>query len=122
MQETHENQFENNLEKTAFINLTKKEQEHRHHLQNKQQKINSSSYLIGQVLGFAYNTALLIFVYYLVKNEHKELAVKIFLINALLIIIGLSLVTFGKKSPPKKSYGRNNHNRNQKAPTRSKPR
>ena len=101
----HEHRGESNHDKQALIELTQKEQDHRHQLQEKQQKANNISYVFGMAFGFLYNVALLYFAYYLIETGHKGLAMKIILINALVILGSFGLLSFSRKlSFNKKPY------------------
>lgn len=101
----HENKGESNHDKQALIELTQKEQDHRHQLQEKQQKANNASYIFGMVFGFLYNIALLYFTYYLVETGQKSFALKVILINAIVILGSFGLLSFSRKlSFNKKSH------------------
>jgi len=101
----HEHRGESNHDKQALIELTQKEQDHRHQLQEKQQKANNISYIFGMVFGFLYNIALLYFAYYLVEAGQKTFAVKVILINAIVILGSFGLLSFSRKlSFNKKSH------------------
>ncbi|NBX52336.1 MAG: hypothetical protein EBT63_01620 [Proteobacteria bacterium] len=85
------------IERNALIELTKKEQEHRHKLQENQQKANNTSYFFGMVFGLFYNLALLYFIYDLVEKGFRSLALKLFIINAGIIVISFGLLSFSRK-------------------------
>ncbi len=107
----HEHRGESNHDKQALIELTQKEQDHRHQLQEKQQKANNISYIFGMVFGFLYNIALLYFAYYLVEAGHKGFAVKVILINAIVILGSFGLLSFSRKlSFNKKPHHKHNSN------------
>jgi uncharacterized membrane protein len=95
------------IERNALIELTKKEQDHRHKLQENQQIANNISYFFGMIFGLVYNLALLYFIYDLVQRDLRSFALKLFIINAFLIITCFSLLTFSRKISFRKNQ--NNH-------------
>lgn len=108
------------IERDALIELTKNEQEYRHIAQEKQQRANNISYFIGMIFGFIYNLVLLYLVYYFFNQGEKELALKIFIINAILIVSCFALLSFSRRSSNrkpfkdyKKNYRKNNNQHNQ---------
>ncbi len=74
-------------------NLLKIEQEHRHEIQHRY----LATYRLGQLLGLIYNLALLFLVYFLIKNGEKELAFKIFALNAAVIAFTILTLLIDKK-------------------------
>ena len=102
--------------------LVKKEQDYRHKWQSKYLMSNVFSFRLGQVFGLIYNLAVLYLVYDLIQDGERELAIKIFAINAAVIIFALLVTSIERKvlsrKPPrrmrndKKSGNRNNGNRN----------
>ncbi len=95
-----------------LLDLAEKEQRHRHKWQDNYLKASSSSFRAGQIFGLIYNLALLYFVYDLVQNGDRDLAIKIFALNVGIIAFALLVTSierrvFSKKSPPRK----NNSNR-----------
>jgi len=100
------------IERNALIELTKKEQEHRHKLQENQQKANNSSYFFGMIFGLFYNLSLLYFIYDLVEKGYRSLALKLFIINAGIIILSFGLLSFSRKSTFRKTnHVRHNNNK-----------
>ena len=99
------------LERNALIDLTKKEQDHRHRLQENQQKANNSSYFFGMIFGVIYNLSLLYLIYDLVNDGYRGLALKLFIINAFLILSCFGLLTFSRKLSFKKPFNKNYDNR-----------
>lgn len=102
-----ENSREIPIERNALIELTKKEQDHRHKLQENQQKANNISYFFGMIFGLFYNLALLYFIYDLVQRDLRSFAIKLFIINAILIITCFSLLTFSRKISLRKNNNKN---------------
>ena len=99
------------IERNALIDLTKKEQDHRHKLQDNQQKANNSSYFFVMIFGTIYNLGLLFLIYDLINQGYRGLALKLFIINALLILACFGLLTFSRKLSFKKPYNKNYDNR-----------
>jgi uncharacterized membrane protein len=102
---------ESPIERDVLIDLTKKEQDHRHKLQENQQKANNSSYFFGMILGVIYNLSLLYLIYDLVNDGFRALALKLFIINAFLILSCFGLLTFSRKLSFKKPFNKNYDNR-----------
>lgn len=98
------------IERNALIELTKNEQEHRHKLQENQQIANNISYFFGMIFGLAYNLALLYFIYDLVQRDLRSFALKIFAINAGLIVTCFALLTFSRKLSFRKNNNKNFNN------------
>jgi uncharacterized membrane protein len=103
-----------------LIDMAKKEQDHRHSWQDKYLKFHNLSYRFGQFFGIIYNFALLFLVIHLIKIEEKSLAIKLFSINAGLIVFAI-LVTFVERKlitrkPPRR--GPNNQNNQRREPNR----
>jgi uncharacterized membrane protein len=102
---------ESPIERDVLIDLTKKEQDHRHKLQENQQRANNSSYFFGMILGVIYNLSLLYLIYDLVNDGFRALALKLFIINAFLILSCFGLLTFSRKLSFKKPFNKNYDNR-----------
>jgi uncharacterized membrane protein len=102
---------ESPIERNVLIDLTKKEQDHRHKLQENQQKANNSSYFFGMILGVIYNLSLLYLIYDLINDGYRALALKLFIINAFLILSCFGLLTFSRKLSFKKPFNKNYDNR-----------
>lgn len=81
----------------SLIDMAKKEQEHRHDWQSKYLKSHNISTRIGQVFGLVYNLGLLYVVYDLINTGEKELAIKLFTINAALMMFAILVTTFERK-------------------------
>ena len=92
------------IEREALIELTKNEQEFRHISQEKQRKANNISYFFGMVFGFIYNIGLLYLIYYFFNQGEKELAIKIFIINAILIFSCFALLSFSRRNSNRKQF------------------
>ena len=102
---------ESPIERNVLIDLTKKEQDHRHKLQENQQKANNSSYFFGMIFGTFYNIGLLYLIYGLVNDGYRALALKLFVINAFLILSCFGLLTFSRKLSFRKPFNKNYDNR-----------
>ena len=104
------------IERNALIELTKKEQNHRHKLQENQQKINNISYFFGMLFGLFYNLALLYFIYDLVEKGFRSFALKLFIINAFTIISCFGLLSISRKYSSKRLNNKktNSHNTNKR--------
>lgn len=76
-----------------LLDMASKEQEHRHKWQEEHLKVHARIYKWGQILAFIYNILLLGLILYLVESGDNELALKLFLINAVLMTFAI-LVTF----------------------------
>ena len=101
---------ESPIERNVLIDLTKKEQDHRHKLQENQQKANNSSYFFGMIFGTIYNLGLLYLIYDLISEGYRSLALKLFIINAFLILSCFGLLTFSRKMSARKPYNKNYDN------------
>jgi hypothetical protein len=104
--------------------MAKKEQEHRHGWQSKYLTSHNFTYRIGQLFGFIYNIALLYVVYDLITSGEKDLGLKIFAINAALMIFLILITTIERRifsRRPSMRPRNNNANRNNKrAPNKSR--
>jgi uncharacterized membrane protein len=106
-----------------LLDMAQKEQDHRHSWQEKHLNVHARIYKWGQIFALLYNIALLALVGSLIKDGNQELAVKLFVINATLMVFAL-LVTFVERRimnrrPPRrlpKKYNNNhgNDNKNRK--------
>ena len=99
------------IERNVLIELTQKEQDHRHKMQENQQKANNSSYFFGMIFGTFYNIGLLYLIYGLVNDGYRALALKLFVINAFLILSCFGLLTFSRKLSFRKPFNKNYDNR-----------
>jgi uncharacterized membrane protein len=101
-----------------LIDMAKKEQEQRHEWQSNYLKSHNFSTRIGQLFGLIYNIGLLFVIYDLINNGEKELAIKLFAINAALIAFVILFTTFERKvfSRRPRVRGRDNRNSNSKNP------
>ncbi|MFT5703190.1 MAG: putative membrane protein [Rickettsiales bacterium] len=95
-----------------LLDMTKKEQDHRHSWQDKFLRFHSFSYKTGLLFGFIYNAGLLFLVYNLINQGKEELALKLFAINALLIAFAIIATAIERKMTTRKPPRR--HNLNQK--------
>ncbi len=98
------------IERNVLIELTQKEQDHRHKMQENQQKANNSSYFLGMIFGTIYNIGLLYLIYDLVNDGYRALALKLFIINAFLILSCFGLLTFSRKLSFRKPFNKNYDN------------
>lgn len=89
-----------------LVTMAKKEQNNRHDWQNRFLKYHFTTYRIGQFFGFIYNLALLYFVYFLIKKNMHDLALKIFTINAFLIGFIVIITAFERKIVARKKRDR----------------
>lgn len=105
-----DSRHESSLERNVLIDLTKREQDHRHKLQENQQKANNSSYFIGMIFGTIYNFALLYLIYNLINQGYRSLAFKLFFVNAFLILSCFGLLTFSRKISTRKPFNKNYDN------------
>lgn len=91
--------------------LAKAEQQHRHSLE----KTAQITYRIGKICGLIYNLAFLYFIFSLIEKNKSDLALKLFIANALLIAIFLI-----SQSLKGRKFSKNNFNKN-RTPQRNKP-
>lgn len=80
-----------------LIEMAQKEQKHRHNWQEQYLKSHNLSSRMGQVFGLVYNLALLGLVYNLINSGEKDLAIKIFTINAVIIFLIALMTTFERR-------------------------
>lgn len=80
-----------------LIDMAEKEQKHRHNWQDKYLKSHNFSTRLGQVCGLVYNVALLGVVYNLINSGEKELAFKLFSINAAVMLFVIVITTFERR-------------------------
>lgn len=80
-----------------LIEMAKKEQEYRHTWQTNYSSTYNLSYRIGQIAGLIYNVILLLIVYNLISSGEKELAIKIFTINASLMAFAVIITVFERR-------------------------
>ncbi len=101
-----------------LIEMTKKEQEHRHAWQDKYLRFHNISYKSGLIFGFIYNIALLVLISNLIKVGNQSLALKLFIVNASLIAFAVIVTAIERRittrKPPRRTY--NNSNREHKPP------
>lgn len=98
-----------------LLEMAKKEQEHRHSWQDRYLKSHGAIYRLGQIFGFAYNVLLLYIIFKLVRNGDTASAIKIFAVNALLIIAAI-IITFTErkittKKPPRRTSNQGENNK-----------
>lgn len=118
--EEYENTASGSVNK--LLEMAKKEQEHRHSWQDRYLKSHNIIYSLGQVFGFFYNVLLLYIIFKLIRSGDTTSAIKIFLINTLLIIAAI-IITFTERKlttrkPPRRGGNQGEGNRNQQ-PRRS---
>ena len=116
------------------LNLIKKEQDYRHKWQDKYTKSTTTTFRLGQICGLTYNLAFLYLVYDLAQDGERALALKIFILNLVIIAFGLLVTSVERKilfrKPARKSrndnkrLNRNNNPQNRNRETREvrKPR
>ncbi len=78
---------------TKLIEMARKEQEHRHEWQDKHLVVHGKIHKWGQIFAFVYNLILLYAVWCIANSGNIDLALKLFVINACLMILAL-FVTF----------------------------
>lgn len=89
--------------RTNNSSLAKIEQQHRHNLE----KTAQITYRVGKICGLIYNLAFLYFIFSLIEKNKSDLALKIFIVNALLIAIFLI-----SQSLKGRKFSKNNFNKN----------
>ncbi|MFT6105797.1 MAG: putative membrane protein [Rickettsiales bacterium] len=103
-----------------LMDMAEKEQTHRHFWQDKFLKFHGFSYKIGLLCGFIYNFGLLFLVYTLVNEGRESLALKLFVINALLIAFAIVVTKIERRvttrKPPRRNAPHLNKNRPQSKP------
>ena len=99
-----------------LMELTKREQDHRHSWQDKYLKLYNFNYKAGLLFGFIYNIALLVMIYYLINQDKESLALKLFVVNAALISFAVIVTALERKittrKPPRRMHPNQNHNPN----------
>jgi uncharacterized membrane protein len=110
---------------SKLIEMTKKEQEHRHAWQDKYLKFHNFSYKSGLIFGFIYNIALLFLISTLIKEGNESLALKLFTVNASLIAFAVIVTMIERRivtrKPPRRTHNNSNSQRssNPRPATRS---
>jgi len=106
-----------------LIEMTKKEQEHRHTWQDKYLKFHNFSYKLGLIFGFIYNIALLYLITNLIKEGNQSLALKLFAINACLIAFAIIITGIERRITTRKPPRRvsNNHNKDRQTTPKTSP-
>lgn len=90
--------FDDNIEQNInFASLVKKEQDSRLKWQDKQLSSYNFNVRLGQICALIYNILLLYFIKDLINNGEKELAVRFFLINALLLLVAVIFTSFERR-------------------------
>lgn len=105
----------------GLLDLAAREQDHRHDWQEAHLRIHSRIYKWGQIFAFAYNIALLFFVGHLINAGKEDLGLKIFTINAIVMVLAL-VITFTERKimnrrPPRrfnKKHSKHNKDHNSK--------
>ncbi|MFT6220525.1 MAG: putative membrane protein [Rickettsiales bacterium] len=107
-----------------LLDMAEKEQTHRHFWQDKFLKFHGFSYKLGLFFGFIYNFGLLFLVYSLIKDGREELAITLFVVNALLIAFAIIVTKIERRvttrKPPRRNPPHNNKDRRPPARTDSK--
>ena len=80
-----------------LIDMAEKEQRHRHSWQDRYLKSHNISGRFGKIAGLIYNIALLYLVYNLISSGEKELALKLFSINAAVTAFVIIITTFERR-------------------------
>ncbi|NBV05751.1 MAG: DUF2335 domain-containing protein [Proteobacteria bacterium] len=80
-----------------LIDMAEKEQRHRHNWQDRYLKSHNISSRIGKACGLSYNIALLYLIYNLINSGEKELALKLFSINAAVTAFVIIITTFERR-------------------------
>lgn len=80
-----------------IIEMAAKEQKHRHSWQDNYLKTHTITTRLGQFCALAYNIVLLGLVYKLINSGEKDLALKLFTINAALISFVVIITTFERR-------------------------
>ncbi|MDX2083693.1 MAG: DUF2335 domain-containing protein [Rickettsiales bacterium] len=99
-----------------LIEMAQKEQKHRHNWQDQYLKSHNFNTRFGQICGLFYNIALLGLIFKLIDLDEKELALKLFFINAAVISFVVIFTTFERKvfsrRPRKNRIREDNRKRN----------
>lgn len=104
-----------------LIEMTKKEQEHRHAWQDKYLRFHNFSYKTGLIFGFIYNMALLALIVDLIKAGNQALALKLFVINTGLLAFAVVVTAIERKVTTRKPPRRTHNNSNRDRQPSSKP-
>lgn len=80
-----------------LIEMAEKEQRQRHNWQSKYLTSHTLTTRIGQACGLIYNIALLGIIYNLIGSGEKELALKLFITNTVLIAFVVIVTTFERR-------------------------
>jgi uncharacterized membrane protein len=106
-----------------LLEMAEKEQEHRHLWQDKFLRFHRLSYKVGLLFGFIYNFGLLFLVYNLIEAGKEGLALKLFVVNALLIAFAIIVTKIERKvttrKPPRRNAPHHNNNKDRRPPSRS---
>ncbi len=101
-----------------LLTMAKKEQDHRHEWQENHLLVHGKIHKWGQIFAFVYNVILLFVVIYIANTGNSNLALNLFIVNAILMAFAL-LVTFverrimNRRPPrrfPQKPAGNNKSN------------
>lgn len=102
-----------------LVEMAEKEQKHRHDWQDRYLSSHNFSYRSGQLFGLIYNLGVLYLVYSLFRDGDKSSAIKLFLINAAIVIFAILFTTFERRiftRRPEKKFKNKNRNRNKTKP------
>lgn len=103
-----------------LVEMAKKEQEHRHQWQSNFCILHDKTYKIGQIFGLIYNLGLLYVVYDLIKSGNAELALQIFVINAILMAFAIVVTTAERKINSRRPVKNPKNKRSNKNDSRKK--
>lgn len=98
-----------------LVEMAQNEQKHRHNWQDRYLSSHNFSYRSGQIFGIIYNLAILYLVYLFYKDGDVSSAIKLFSINAAVVIFAIFFTTFERRiftRRPEKKFKNNNRNRN----------
>lgn len=99
-----------------LIRMAEKEQNHRHAWQDKYLKSHNFSIRLGQICGLVYNILLLGVIYNLINAGEKHLALKLFTINAAVIVFVIVVTTFERRVFSRRPRSRGREDRKNSAP------
>lgn len=106
---------------TDLVEMAKKEQDHRHTWQTNFCATHDKTFRIGQIFGLIYNLGLLYVVYDLIKSGKTELALQIFVINAILIAFAIIVTTTERRITSRRPVKNPKNRRSNKRDPRKKP-
>jgi uncharacterized membrane protein len=104
-----------------LLEMAEKEQKHRHFWQDKFLRFHGFSYKLGLFFGFLYNVGLLYLVYDLINAGKEALALKLFIVNALLILFAIIATKIERRVTTRKPPRRNTPNLNKDRRPQNRP-